>query len=262
MVRLAFAVMVEADADIMLVDEVLAVGDAAFAQKCMDVFHEKRRAGRTLVLVTHDMATVEELCDRAMLLDDGELRTPAIPRRRRCAYFRVNFAGRGPRADPTRPGGVWDVNVNVVDAWLEDAAGERGRQRRAGRRRSASRSRCEARRELEAPGVRHPLRRRGRHHGLRLQPARSTLAAGEADRVPAGGRFSDRRDGREPARAGPLLRPLLRRAQPAAGRLRAAPAAAARLRRLRHRRGAGQRDRATPTCEARSSPRGAAAEAP
>ena len=43
MVRLAFAVMVQADADIMLVDEVLAVGDVAFAQKCMDVFHEKRR---------------------------------------------------------------------------------------------------------------------------------------------------------------------------------------------------------------------------
>src|SRR5215207_6700209 len=52
MVRLAFAVMVEADADIMLVDEVLAVGDASFAQKCLDVFREKRAAGKTIVLVT------------------------------------------------------------------------------------------------------------------------------------------------------------------------------------------------------------------
>ena len=60
MVRLAFAVMVEADADVMLVDEVLAVGDAAFGQSCMDVFHARRRAGKTLVLVTHDMSTVEE----------------------------------------------------------------------------------------------------------------------------------------------------------------------------------------------------------
>ena len=59
MVRLAFAVMVQAEADIMLIDEVLAVGDAAFAQKCMDVFHERRRAGKTIVLVTHDMATVQ-----------------------------------------------------------------------------------------------------------------------------------------------------------------------------------------------------------
>src|SRR4051812_12234857 len=59
MVRLAFAIMVQADADVMLIDEVLAVGDAAFAQKCMDVFHERRRAGRTVVLVTHDMASVQ-----------------------------------------------------------------------------------------------------------------------------------------------------------------------------------------------------------
>ena len=74
MVRLAFAVMVEADADVMLVDEVLAVGDAAFAQKCTDVFREKRDAGKTLVLVTHDMATVQAFCDRAMLIHDGEQR--------------------------------------------------------------------------------------------------------------------------------------------------------------------------------------------
>ena len=74
MVRFAFAVTVQADADIMLIDEVLAVGDAAFAQKCMDVFRERRRAGRTIVLVTHDMTTVQTLCHRAMLLHDGELR--------------------------------------------------------------------------------------------------------------------------------------------------------------------------------------------
>jgi len=59
MVRLAFAVMVQANADVMLVDEVLAVGDAAFGQKCMDVFRERRQSGKTLVLVTHDMATVQ-----------------------------------------------------------------------------------------------------------------------------------------------------------------------------------------------------------
>src|SRR5918911_3819921 len=74
MVRLAFAVMVEADADTMLIDEVLAVGDASFAQKCMDVFHERRDAGKTLILVTHDMATVQAFCDRAMLIHDGEQR--------------------------------------------------------------------------------------------------------------------------------------------------------------------------------------------
>src|SRR3989440_9011568 len=73
MVRLAFSVMVQADADIMLIDEVLAVGDASFAQKCMDVFYARRNSGKTIVLVTHDMATVQSLCHRAMVLHDGTL---------------------------------------------------------------------------------------------------------------------------------------------------------------------------------------------
>ena len=85
LVRLAFAVMVEADADVMLIDEVLAVGDAAFAQKCMDVFRPSGAAGKTLVLVTHDMATVQGFCDRALVLDAGEVAMWGTRRRRRCA---------------------------------------------------------------------------------------------------------------------------------------------------------------------------------
>ncbi len=91
LVRLAFAVMVQAQADIMLVDEVLAVGDAAFAQRCMDVFREKRRAGKTIVLVTHDMTTVQTLCHRAMLLHDGELLYLGEPEDAALAYYRKNF---------------------------------------------------------------------------------------------------------------------------------------------------------------------------
>jgi ABC-2 type transport system ATP-binding protein len=125
MVRLAFSVMVEADADIMLVDEVLAVGDASFAQKCMDVFHAKREAGKTIVLVTHDMATVQSMCHRAMLLHDGELVSIGDPEDTAMRYYRLNFAGhQGTRAAPDG-GGVPDVNARVVDAWLEDAAGLR-----------------------------------------------------------------------------------------------------------------------------------------
>jgi ABC-2 type transport system ATP-binding protein len=123
MVRLAFAVMVEADADIMLVDEVLAVGDASFAQKCMDVFREKRDAGRTLVLVTHDMATVQGFCDRAMLLHDGEMRYLGDPEEAALRYFRLNFGGAGD--DGPAVGGVPDVNVRLIDAWLENTRGER-----------------------------------------------------------------------------------------------------------------------------------------
>ena len=122
MVRLAFAVMVEADADIMLVDEVLAVGDAAFAQKCMDVFREKREAGKTLVLVTHDMATVQGICDRAMLLHDGELRYSGDPEETALRYYRLNFGGANGGA---AAGDVPDVNVRVVHARLENAHGER-----------------------------------------------------------------------------------------------------------------------------------------
>ena len=124
MVRLAFAVMVEADADIMLVDEVLAVGDASFAQKCMDVFREKRRAGKTLVLVTHDMATVQGFCDRAMLIHDGELRYAGDPEETALRYYRLNFGGHG-RDAQAEGGSVPDVNVRTIDAWLENPIGER-----------------------------------------------------------------------------------------------------------------------------------------
>jgi ABC-2 type transport system ATP-binding protein len=123
MVRLAFSVMVEADADIMLVDEVLAVGDAAFAQKCMDVFHAKREAGRTIVLVTHDMATVQGLCDRAMLIHDGEMEYLGDPEETALRYYRLNFGG--PEHANGGGGAVPDVNVRVADAWLEGAHGER-----------------------------------------------------------------------------------------------------------------------------------------
>jgi ABC-2 type transport system ATP-binding protein len=129
MVRLAFAVMVEADADIMLVDEVLAVGDAAFAQKCTDVFREKRNAGKTLVLVTHDMAAVQDFCDRAMLIHDGEQRYLGDPEEAALRYYRLNFADAH---DPiTNNAGGPDVEL--VDVWLEDLDGTRLDDARHGR---------------------------------------------------------------------------------------------------------------------------------
>src|SRR5205807_10115191 len=99
---------VEADADIMLIDEVLAVGDASFAQRCVDVFREKRAAGKTIVLVTHDMATVQAFCDRAMLIHDGELLYLGDPEEAALRYYRLNFAHGEAKA---AAGGVPDVNV-------------------------------------------------------------------------------------------------------------------------------------------------------
>src|ERR1035438_1774771 len=72
LVRLAFSVAIQVDADILLIDEVLAVGDAAFQQKCFDVFNRMREEGRTIVFVTHDMGAVTRFCHRAMLLERGK----------------------------------------------------------------------------------------------------------------------------------------------------------------------------------------------
>jgi ABC-type polysaccharide/polyol phosphate transport system ATPase subunit len=124
LVRLAFAVMVQADADIMLIDEVLAVGDAAFAQRCMDVFQQKREAGKTLVLVTHDMATVQSFCDRAMLLHDGKQLYTGDPEEAALQYFRLNYGGPE-QHNGTPAQSVPDVNVKLIDVWLENAVGER-----------------------------------------------------------------------------------------------------------------------------------------
>ncbi len=72
-VRLAFTVAIQADADILLMDEVLAVGDARFQEKCFDVFSEYKRHGRTIILVSHDLSSLNLYCDRVLLLQKGHL---------------------------------------------------------------------------------------------------------------------------------------------------------------------------------------------
>lgn len=72
-VRLAFSIAIMADADIYILDEVLAVGDVAFQKKCFDVFREYKENGKTVVLVTHSPQSVKEFCDRAVYLSDGKL---------------------------------------------------------------------------------------------------------------------------------------------------------------------------------------------
>jgi ABC-2 type transport system ATP-binding protein len=91
LVRLAFSVMIQSDAEILLIDEVLAVGDAAFQQKCADVFHEIRDSDRTVILVTHDMSAVEHYCHRAILLHDGVVADSGDPDVVARSYLRLNF---------------------------------------------------------------------------------------------------------------------------------------------------------------------------
>jgi ABC-type polysaccharide/polyol phosphate transport system ATPase subunit len=186
MVRLAFAVMVEADADVMLVDEVLAVGDASFAQKCMDVFHEKKQAGKTLVLVTHDMATVQGFCDRAMLLHDGEVGYIGEPEEAALRYYRLNFQHADGRRGDAEAAGVPDVHVRVVDAWLQNEAGERVENLEQGEP-IGLQVELEARQDLEAPifGL-HVVTADGTTvFGFNLT---LTVPDGEPDRIPAGRR--------------------------------------------------------------------------
>ncbi len=131
MVRLAFAIMIQADPDIMLIDEVLAVGDAAFGQKCMDVFYQRRAAGKTIVLVTHDMSTVASLCHRAMVIQDGEVQHVGEPEETAIRYYRLNFAQEVPRVGQLHEDGkpaaerevTVDLNARLVHARLIDEAG-------------------------------------------------------------------------------------------------------------------------------------------
>ena len=109
-VRLAFSVAIQVDADILMIDEVLAVGDAAFQQKCFDVFNDLRDRGRTIIFVTHDMGAMQRFCHRALLLERGRPGAPGrAPRGRRPlpgAQLRARGAGGGRRrrSHGRRPG--------------------------------------------------------------------------------------------------------------------------------------------------------------
>src|SRR5215207_3388613 len=92
LVRLAFSVMIQVDADILLIDEVLAVGDAAFQQKCFEEFERIKRSNTTVLLVTHDMGAVERFCDRAMLLEHGRQVEIGGSRRIGMRYLQLNFS--------------------------------------------------------------------------------------------------------------------------------------------------------------------------
>jgi ABC-type polysaccharide/polyol phosphate transport system ATPase subunit len=124
LVRLAFSVMVQAEADVLLVDEVLAVGDAAFQEKCAEVFRAMRDSDRTVVLVTHDMSAIESYCDRAMLIDNGALQYIGDPAEVARRYYRQNFPNQSEPWGRTERG-VPDQNARLIEAWLEDAAGNR-----------------------------------------------------------------------------------------------------------------------------------------
>lgn len=122
-VRLAFSVAIEVDADVLLIDEVLAVGDAAFQQKCFEQFQRLKREGKTIILVTHDMASVERFCDRAMLLEKGEVVSIGEPHAIARAYNELNFGRLAHEGlEEARDGD--HAAAEIVEAWFE-SGGER-----------------------------------------------------------------------------------------------------------------------------------------
>ena len=89
-VRLAFSIAIRAHAAILLLDEVLAVGDEAFQKKCYSYFDKLKREKRTVILVTHDMAAVERFCTKAVFIEDGHVKMIGKPYRIAAAYSRSN----------------------------------------------------------------------------------------------------------------------------------------------------------------------------
>lgn len=85
--RLGFAVAIHVNPDVLLVDEILAVGDQGFTHKCLDKFAEFRRRGKTILLVTHSLSLVERFCDDAVWLDSGLIKAVGDPKRVVDAYL-------------------------------------------------------------------------------------------------------------------------------------------------------------------------------
>lgn len=100
--RLAFSLTIHVDADVLLFDEVIAVGDIGFQERCFERFEQLRAEGKTLVLVTHDMDAVRRLCDRAILLHHGELVADGDPDSVTAEYERLN--AEAVERPPTLPG--------------------------------------------------------------------------------------------------------------------------------------------------------------
>jgi ABC-type polysaccharide/polyol phosphate transport system ATPase subunit len=113
-VRLGFAVAVEVDPDILLVDEVLAVGDAAFQRKCLDKMRAFRTAGKTLLIISHDMHTIRSVSDRILLLDHGEVKGMGTPDEMVASYQRQDLA-QLPDAPPRREWGSGEVRIVRAD---------------------------------------------------------------------------------------------------------------------------------------------------
>ena len=133
--RLGFAVAINVNPDVLLVDEVLAVGDEGFTHKCLDKFAEFKRSNKTILLVTHSLNLIERFCDEALWLDNGRAMSHGDPKRVVGAYLtKVEEGERSPSGRDDRQGG--GERIARIDG--AGRAGWAGRAGPAGARRRTS----------------------------------------------------------------------------------------------------------------------------
>lgn len=109
-VRLAFSVAIKAQGDILVLDEVLAVGDEAFQRKCYNYFAQLKREKKTVILVTHDMESVQRFCNKAILINDGKIQLSGSATKVAQLYRDLNDSGDGDENKNTK---LEDVDINV-----------------------------------------------------------------------------------------------------------------------------------------------------
>ena len=183
-VRLAFAIMVEADGDVMMIDEVLAVGDSGFQQKSREIFRGYKEAGKTVILVSHQMTSISELCDRALLLEGGRIDRIGDPEEATRRYSELAVAGALTREQ--RAGAAKRPELaKVADLWLGDLQGDTSPIVNPGEE-IRLHAVIEATRDIEDPCFRFEIRNRNR---ARVFSPESTPLNGPGGSLNAGERM-------------------------------------------------------------------------
>lgn len=123
-VRLAFAIAIQAKSQILLLDEVLAVGDANFQKKCFDYFKKLKKEKQTVVFVSHDMQAVREYCDRAVLIEGGEIvaegRAEKVAQKYTRLFLEKTTSKSGDKTDETKRWGTKRIEVKSVSIKASD----------------------------------------------------------------------------------------------------------------------------------------------
>lgn len=132
--RLGFATALQSESDIMLLDEILAVGDADFQRKCLGVFEELKARRKTMVLVSHDLAQVQRFCDEAVWLQNGVVALRGDPDTVTRQYLEAVTGAAAVESDEDTRHRSGDGRLRYVEAWIENERGQRVGRLRAGER--------------------------------------------------------------------------------------------------------------------------------